>query len=161
MLHRGTTNGNSRGSAEDRRRRRAYLVARYGWPDLGIVLCWRCQVPLLQDEDPDAPGQAVTVDRIVLGADGGRYTRDNIRPACGPCNSETGGRAGGIRVQARARGALTHAPTRPPGVTSPTYHPRHVTAWGITGGDTTHGSTHATHGAGAVTGSPPSTEGDP
>jgi hypothetical protein len=27
----------------------------------------------------------------VPGAHGGRYTHGNIRPACGPCNSETGG----------------------------------------------------------------------
>jgi hypothetical protein len=33
----------------------------------------------------------ITVDRIVPGRDGGTYRRNNIRPACGPCNSETGG----------------------------------------------------------------------
>ena len=40
------------------------------------------------------PGRAMylTVDRIVPGCQGGRYVRTNIRPACGPCNSETGGR---------------------------------------------------------------------
>lgn len=91
---RGTTNGNARGSAADRRRRRAYLVSAFGWrlPDgTGVVLCYRCHVPLLEHEDPEAPGQAVTVDRIVPGCEGGTYARDNIRPACGTCNSETGG----------------------------------------------------------------------
>lgn len=39
------------------------------------------------------PGRArhVTVDRIIPGCQGGTYRRNNIRPACGPCNSETGG----------------------------------------------------------------------
>jgi len=91
VVLRGTSNGNSRGSAASRRARRAWLVARYGWAELGLVLCYLCSVPLLQDEDPAAPGQAVTVDRIVPGCRGGRYVRDNIRPACGSCNSETGG----------------------------------------------------------------------
>jgi hypothetical protein len=87
---RGTTNGCKRGNATDRRARRAWLVAAFGWPAYALVLCWRCHVPLLQDDDPDAPGQAVTVDRIVPGVLGGRYVRENIRPACGRCNSETG-----------------------------------------------------------------------
>lgn len=91
VVQRGTSNSHSRGSSEDRRRRRAWLVLTFGWPLLGIVLCYRCHVPLLQDEDPAAPGQAVTVDRIVPGCRGGRYVRGNIRPACGACNSETGG----------------------------------------------------------------------
>lgn len=89
---RGTSNRLVNGSSHDRRRRRAYLVARFGWPALGLVCCYLCGVPLLQDEDPEAPGQSVTADRIVPGCRGGRYTRDNVRPACGPCNSETGGR---------------------------------------------------------------------
>jgi len=88
---RGTSNGNSRGSAEDRRARRAWLVLTYGWPEVGLVLCYLCGVPLLQDEDPDAPGQSVTVDRIVPGCLGGRYVRGNIRPSCIRCASETGG----------------------------------------------------------------------
>lgn len=95
---RGTTNGCSRGNSEDRRRRRAYLVDTFGWrlPDgTGIVLCYLCDVSLLEHEDPNAPGQAVTVDRIVPGCRGGRYVRGNIRPACGACNSETGGSLAG------------------------------------------------------------------
>lgn len=95
---RGTTNGVVRGNSADRKARRAWLVATFGWPEIGVVNCYRCDVPLLQDPDPEAPGQSVTVDRIVPGVHGGRYVRDNIRPACGPCNSETGstlrGRAG-------------------------------------------------------------------
>lgn len=57
-------------------------------------------------------------------------------------------------------GALTAAPTDPSPVTSPTYHPRHVTPMGITAGESTHGSTHATHGTGALTFSPPSSWGE-
>lgn len=54
--------------------------------------CYRCAALLVVD--------TVTADRIVAGAHGGKYgtpTRDrrdkrtNLRPACGPCNSETGG----------------------------------------------------------------------
>lgn len=45
--------------------------------------CYRCGCLLTVD--------TVTVDRIKPGCRGGTYRRDNIRPACGPCNSETGG----------------------------------------------------------------------
>ncbi len=91
---RGTTNANSRGSAANRARRRQWLVDVFGWrlPDgTGIVLCYRCSVPLLQDEDPDAPGQSLTVDRIIPGCEGGRYVQGNIRPACRLGNESTGG----------------------------------------------------------------------
>lgn len=91
MTKRGTTNRNARGSVANRRARRAYLVRTFGWPEIGIVLCYLCDVPLLQDEDPEAPGQSVTADRIIPGCRGGRYVRGNIRPACAGCNSETGG----------------------------------------------------------------------
>lgn len=159
VLQRGTSNSNSRGSAEDRRRRRAYLVERDGWPCAGIVLCWRCGVPLLQDDDPEAPGQAVTVDRIVPGAEGGRYTRDNIRAACAGCNSETGGQLGGMR-SARARS--THGPMHAPGqgyVTPDT--PTVPTLEGIDAARTSHGSTHTVHAPGPCTGAPPSLQGGP
>lgn len=52
--------------------------------------CYRCG-DLLHFE-------TLTVDRIVPGCkktakypNGGTYIRENIRPCCGPCNSETGG----------------------------------------------------------------------
>lgn len=102
MSARGTTNRNVRGSSRDRAARRAWLVQQYGWPEVGIVNCYRCDVPLLQDPDPEVPDQAVTVDRIVPGCEGGRYSHDNIRPACGPCNMETGGRLGGLRLREMA-----------------------------------------------------------
>lgn len=48
-----------------------------------LTVCYLCAVPLLFED--------LTVDRIVPGCRGGTYRRENIRPACGPCNSETGG----------------------------------------------------------------------
>lgn len=83
-MSRGTTNRNARGSSYSRARRRAWLVLTFQ-SDLGpgICRCYRCGFPLSVD--------TVTVDRIVPGCRGGTYRRDNIRPACGPCNSETGG----------------------------------------------------------------------
>jgi 5-methylcytosine-specific restriction endonuclease McrA len=45
--------------------------------------CYRCGQPLHYG--------TLTVDRIIPGCRGGKYQLDNIRPACGPCNSETGG----------------------------------------------------------------------
>lgn len=104
---RGTTNGNQRGGSEERRRRRAWLVEVYradmdllaiqhalGTVDMPVLpgdpmarpacRCYRCGCLLTVD--------TVTVDRIIPGAHGGTYARNNIRPACGPCNSSTGGR---------------------------------------------------------------------
>lgn len=53
------------------------------WVVLATCRCYRCG-GLLTDE-------TVTVDRILPGCKGGTYRRENIRPACGTCNSETGG----------------------------------------------------------------------
>lgn len=126
---RGASNGNERGNAEDRRKRRAWLLETYAsdialikvtydsvWtlpdylePKIAIALgfiavgpdalpllpqgvafvefvptarCYRCG-KLLHDG-------TLTVDRIIPGAHGGTYARNNIRPACGPHNSSTG-----------------------------------------------------------------------
>ncbi len=93
---------NERGSSEDRRRRREWLVRTFeadrwlrrdGLGQLDTVLpgsrfgvlscrCFRCGFLLTVD--------TVTVDRIKPGCQGGTYRRNNIRPACGPCNTETG-----------------------------------------------------------------------
>lgn len=107
---RGTSNGNDAGSAEDRRRRRLWLLTTYA-ADVVLVLpeghiqarevprstidlyephevieccrCYRCGKLLTLE--------TLTVDRIIPGAKGGRYRRDNIRPACSDCNEKTGG----------------------------------------------------------------------
>lgn len=103
---RGTSNGNARGGSEDRRRRREWLVQTYranvdvlssGFEGFTISApvgefvsgvipacrCYRCGLLLTAD--------TVTVDRIKPGCKGGTYRRENIRPACARCNSETGG----------------------------------------------------------------------
>lgn len=114
---RGTSNSAVRGSSEDRRRRRAYLMAAYASDVEGFVRCYRCGNLLFNPDDhlpyPGGPtpefvlsplrdhgvirevAYPLTVDRIVPGCKGGKYRRDNIRPACGGCNSETGGRLAG------------------------------------------------------------------
>lgn len=112
---RGATNGNVRGSSYDRRRRREWLLANYPADVEGFCRCYRCGRLLFNPDDHlPYPGALVpyyvkaryywedgerrvdlavplTVDRIIPGCRGGTYRRNNIRPACGPCNSETGG----------------------------------------------------------------------
>lgn len=81
---RGTTNGNVRGNSNDRRARRTYLLRTFESDrGAGTCRCYRCGAILNET--------TITVDRIVPGCLGGRYVRENIRPACGCCNSETGG----------------------------------------------------------------------
>ena len=104
-MSRGTTNRNSRGGSAARSRRRRWLVntfaadrdiwstwvvndykTREGLPRGGAQAacrCYRCGRLLTCD--------TVTVDRIIPGCKGGTYRRNNIRPACAACNSETGG----------------------------------------------------------------------
>ena len=88
VTRRGTSNGNQRGSAHDRRVRKQWLIETFG--DGQVVACYRVELGLC--DRVELVFETVTVDRIVPGAHGGRYVRGNIRPACGPCNSETGGR---------------------------------------------------------------------
>ena len=117
---RGTSNRDERGNTDDRRRRKIWLIetyradvtiVRWGISDdhyyvvrssdsvaevietfsgegsqavaLPTCRCYRCGKPLTIE--------TVTVDRIIPGCRGGTYRRNNIRPACGGCNSETGG----------------------------------------------------------------------
>lgn len=101
---RGTSNTNARGNTQDRQRRREWLVetyradrdvTTYGWLTTGewgpkrtpACRCYRCGELLTVD--------TVTVDRIIPGCQGGTYRRNNIRPACAACNSETGGKLSG------------------------------------------------------------------
>lgn len=69
-----------RGSNSDRRARKLWLLSAYG--DGELTTCFRCAVPL--------DYETVTADRIRPGAYGGRYVRENLRPACTPCQTETG-----------------------------------------------------------------------
>lgn len=85
VARRGTSNSNARGSSHDRRSRRLWLVMTFESDcGPGTCRCYRCGALLTLS--------TVTVDRIVPGCKGGRYVRNNIRPACSGCNSETGGR---------------------------------------------------------------------
>lgn len=79
---RGTTNRNVRGNTRDRAARRRYLLRVYEADITGHCRCYRCGALLCEVN--------ITVDRIVPGAQGGKYVRTNIRPACGVCNSATG-----------------------------------------------------------------------
>jgi hypothetical protein len=111
---RGTSNGNAAGSSKDRAARKRWLVATYRadvdilriywpstnewtehpWMDAAAALADRCErVPACRCYRCGKPLSiyTVTVDRIIPGCHGGTYRRTNIRPACGPCNSFTGG----------------------------------------------------------------------
>lgn len=97
MTRRGTSNTNARGSTRDRKARRRWIVTSFradrdvSRRGRGTALgrgfvacrCYRCGRLLTE--------ATVTVDRIVPGCHGGTYRRNNIRPACALCNSETGG----------------------------------------------------------------------
>jgi 5-methylcytosine-specific restriction endonuclease McrA len=117
---RATASRNERGSAEDRRRRREWLLTTYRADRdvhplveqlvLGIAAGDVTVLPAgirlwLLDGVPFGAGRAacrcfrcgrlltlltLTVDRIVPGCRGGTYRRSNIRPACIGCNRELG-----------------------------------------------------------------------
>lgn len=110
MTYRGTSNSNSRGSSTDRRRRREYLIEAFR-ADVDLDLEDRSRAVELGEGIPCAPCylcgelltvETVTVDRIKPGIEGGTYERSNIRPACGHCNSSTGGILGNARKAAVA-----------------------------------------------------------
>lgn len=86
-VRRGTTNRNARGGSHARRVRRQWLLDTFG--DGTKAPCRYCGAEL--DFDTVSP------DRIIPGCDGGTYRRDNIEPACLPCQSSTGGKLGAAR----------------------------------------------------------------
>lgn len=93
---RSQSNTNTRGSARDRRRRREWLVEEFG--DGEHVACFRQRSPhCLYVLDADT----VSPDRIVLGVNNGTYRRDNIQPACLPCQCHQGGEVGPARKTAQ------------------------------------------------------------
>lgn len=77
---RGTSNADQRGNTTDRQRRREWLLKTYASNIEGqpTCRCYRCGVLLTE--------ATMTIDRILPGKAGGGYRRNNIRPACGPCN---------------------------------------------------------------------------
>lgn len=98
VIEHGRRGGDKRGNSLNRRRRREWLVETFradvDLGDFGLVKvmlgfgrpacrCYRCGRLLTVD--------TVTADRVIPGCQGGTYRRNNIRPACGPCNSEAGG----------------------------------------------------------------------
>lgn len=118
LVRRGTSNGNDRGSSYTRAARRAWLVETYrADADLSSfsvsVHPWQPQRPVQCPLGSGEPAcrcyrcgtllsvDTVTVDRIIPGAQGGTYRRNNIRPACGTCNSSTGGALGNQRRKQR------------------------------------------------------------
>lgn len=89
---RGTTNRDNRGNSKDRRRRREFLITKFG--DGTTCVCSHCPAVLTVN--------TVNADRIVPGYQGGKYTRDNIRPSCADCGSQQGGQMGQEALAARA-----------------------------------------------------------
>jgi hypothetical protein len=86
---RSRSNRNDRGSSYSRRRRREWLVERFG--DGVHVACFLQRSPhCLYVLDVDN----VSADRLRLGVDGGSYKRSNIQPACLPCQCHQGGQVG-------------------------------------------------------------------
>lgn len=88
-----TSNSNDRGSAESRRARKRWLLsAEAGFGGDGE------KVPCAMGCGEVLTFETLTIDRHpVAGIDGGRYTRDNIRPACARENYSAGGRLGNER----------------------------------------------------------------
>lgn len=90
---RGTSNTNSRGSAESRRARKTWLLVQFG--NGTRARCATCPAWLTFE--------TITVDRWPIpGCEGGTYRRDNIRPMCGTCNSRDGSYLGHARRRAGA-----------------------------------------------------------
>lgn len=78
--------GEKRGNSRDRARRRAWLLATFD-QDLGPerARCWLDLSPACLVE---VDARSLTVDRINPG---GTYRRENIQPACRPCQIHQGG----------------------------------------------------------------------
>lgn len=83
---RGTTNRNQRGNTAERAARRQWLLDTFGdGVTAPCMINWDDNCLDMVDDT------TITVDRHpVPGIDGGTYAQDNIRPACGPCNSRSG-----------------------------------------------------------------------
>ena len=88
-----TGNTNARGSAAQRRELKAWMLQQFG--DGTTAPCAFCGQPLTAD--------TMTKDRHPIPARaGGRYTRDNVRPACLSCNASHGARQAAAERKATA-----------------------------------------------------------
>lgn len=86
MTTRGTSNTNSRGSADGRRRRKKWLLNKFG-DGMTAPCAMRLSPKCLVNVDFDT----LWVDRYpIAGRDGGRYVKGNIRPACRHCQELQG-----------------------------------------------------------------------
>lgn len=94
MTHaRGTTNRNSRGSTENRRVRKQWLLTEFGNGTTAD-----CQLGVSPNCQGVVTLTTISVDRFpVPGCEGGTYRRGNIRPACAPCNTLDGALLGAAR----------------------------------------------------------------
>lgn len=73
----GRRAGNFHGNSKDRRISREKLAAEFG--DGTYAPCVHCGTKLHVDD--------ISRDKIIPGAEGGRYTHENLIPACYSCNS--------------------------------------------------------------------------
>lgn len=97
-----TGHGNQRGNSDDRRRRRQWLLDKYG--NGRVARCWECNARVDM--------QTMIVDRIVPGKHGGTYRRNNIRPQCWVCSNKQGYRLGVGNGSVSRLGNGTNADTR-------------------------------------------------
>lgn len=91
-VKRGTSNSDVRGNSTQRRKRKQAVIDRDG--DGTTVKCYRCSTLL--------DITTVTMDRIVPGVEGGKYTVDNCRASCSACATETGNELKSHRAKERA-----------------------------------------------------------
>lgn len=99
MSGRGTTNKGQAGSSYDRRARKRWMLTEFGDGTTAPCSFPGCDTILTFE--------TMTTDRYPIpGESGGTYRRNNIRPACGPCNS----RDGSLRMHARLGHTLKGLP---------------------------------------------------
>lgn len=76
------------GNSHDRRRRREYLIKKYGSPTGKTIKCHHCP-RRMRTSTPKRPSGTFHVDRFPkCGHLGGTYKRANIVPACPSCNTK-------------------------------------------------------------------------
>lgn len=100
---RGCSNTNARGNSESRRRRRQWLLDTYG--DGTTAPCWLAVPGVCIGQ---ITAETLSVERVRPAHAGGTYRRDNIRPACAPCQSHQGGQFGIEQVRHREAGRRAH-----------------------------------------------------